>query len=277
MSVPTYNFDAADADVILRIPHEPGSGQFKDFHVHKGILSIASTSFRDMLSLLQPPQRTTGGITLPIIPVAESAGVFEIFLRLIYPVEPPTVTSLQLVDSLFQLAEKYTTNSVHVKLRRILALSPSFLKDDPLRVYTIACRENLDTEAELAIPLTFKIDIIRDIPQIHLRMMTAETYNRLLIAHSTRRAALVSAVNRAKGPSYFPNGCSCGGWFYKRLANNISLAIWERPFLDRQRFDSCLSGSMIKESKCGTASCRVSGQAISKYFTNILDEIGKLE
>jgi len=107
-------------------------------------------------------------------------------------------------------------------------------------------------------------------------MMTAETYNRLLKAHSACWATLVSAVDRAKAPSYYPNGCSCGSWFYRRLDNNISLAIWERPFLDRQGFDSCLPKSTITESKCGTGSCRMSEQAIPKYFTDILNEMGKL-
>ena len=140
------------------------------------------------------PQPTTGDVALPIIPITESSDVFEVFLRLIYPLEPPTVTSLQLVGDLFQLAEKYMASSVHTKLKQIL-VSPPFLKDDPIWVYALACRANLDTEAELAIPFTFKIDIIRDIPPTHLRMMTTEAYNWLLVAHSARRAALISAVN----------------------------------------------------------------------------------
>ena len=53
MSVPSYAFDDPDADVILRAPLQPGSDEFKDFHVHKLILSIASTTFRDTFSI--PP------------------------------------------------------------------------------------------------------------------------------------------------------------------------------------------------------------------------------
>jgi len=79
MSVPTYNFDAHDADVILQAPIQPGSDQFKDFRTHKAILSIVSTFFRDMFSF---PQPATGDATLSIIPVVESAEVFEVFLRL---------------------------------------------------------------------------------------------------------------------------------------------------------------------------------------------------
>jgi len=270
MPVPTYNFDGHDADVILRTPLQQGSDKSKDFRVHKVILSIASTLFHDMFSL---PQPTAGDATLPVVPVTESAEVFEIFLRFIYPVEPPTITSLQLVDDLFQLAEKYMANSVHAKLRQILMSSPAFLNDDPIWVYALACRTNLDTMAELAIPFTFKIDPIRDIPQTHLRMMTAETYNRLLMAHSARRPALISAVSRVDHMPY-PGECRCGGGFYTGLENSIKLAIWEQPFLDRQRLDSCLPKSTV--SKCGLQSCRVSELAISKYLTGVLDEIGKL-
>ena len=272
MSVPTYNFDAHDADVILRAHVQSGSDQLKDFRVHKNILSIASTLFHDMFSL---PQPATGDATLPVIPVTEFVEVFEIFLRLIYPVEPPTITSLQLVDDLFQLAEKYMANSVHAKLRQILMSPPAFLNDDPIWVYALACRANLDAEAELAIPFTFKINIIRDIPQTHLRMMTAETYNRLLMAHNARRIALISAVNRAN----IPSGCTCGHelWFYTRLADRITIAILKRPFLDREVFDSCFPKSPSTVSKCGIGSCRMSEQVISRYFTDILDGIGGSE
>lgn len=50
MSVPSCTFNGPDADVILRAPLEPGSDELKDFYVHKLILSIASTIFRDTFS-----------------------------------------------------------------------------------------------------------------------------------------------------------------------------------------------------------------------------------
>ena len=275
MSFSSYNFDAQDADLILRTPLQE-SDQVRDFRVHKAIISIASTLYGDMLSLPQPPQPATGDSFLPVVQVTESADVFEVFLRLMYPIEPPAITSLQLVDDLFQLADKYMAYGVHEKLKQVLTSSPSFLKDSPMWVYALACRANLDAEAELAIPFTFKTDPVRDISQLHLRMMTAEAYNRLLTAHATHRAQLISAVKRAEAPSYHPNGCSCGGWFYTRLENNINFAIWEKPFLDKQRLDSCLPRSTSRESKCGLETCRVSEKAISRYFTNILGEIEQL-
>ena len=279
MSTPPYTFDADDADVILRAPLYPWSDEFKDFHTHKTILSIASSLLRDMFSIPQPPQHATGDVTLPIVQIVESADVFETFLRLVYPIEPPAVHSLQLVDNLFQLADKYMASVVHAKLKPIL-VSPPFLRDDPIWVYAIACRANLDEEAGLAIPYTFRIDLIQEIPSIHLQKMTAETYNQLLLSHAARRAELISVLNRATLRGSVPSGCSCGkGKFYSRLRKDICLAIWERPFLDRQRLDLCLANfTGMSKSRCGLGpACRVSARTISTYFTGILEQIGKLE
>jgi len=278
MPAPSYDFDPHDADVILRAPLQSGPDQLKDFHVHKNILSIASTLFHDMFTLPQPPQPLADDITIPVIQITEPAEVFEAFLRLIYPIEPPVIGSLQLVGDLFQLADKYMANGVRARLRQIL-VSPSFLRDDPIWVYTLACRADLDAEAELAIPHTFNINLVQEIPRTHLRMMTGEAYNRLLSSHADRRAQLISVFYRTEHQpqDWSGSGCTCGDWFNTRLENNITLATWERPFLDRQRLELCLPKTTGAESKCGRGpSCRLSEQAISKYFASILGEVGKL-
>ena len=101
--IPTCTFYAHDAGVILRAPLRPGLGQLKDFHTHRFILSIASTLFRDVLSL---PQSAAGDDTLPLVPVTDPAEVFEIFPRFIYPIELPAVTCIQLVDDFFPTCRK---------------------------------------------------------------------------------------------------------------------------------------------------------------------------
>jgi len=209
--------------------------EFKDFHTHKAVLSIASTVFHDMFSI---PQPVAGNTAIPVVEVAEPAGVLETFLRLIYPIEPPAIDSLGLVEHLFRLAEKYVTSGVHAKLRQIL-VSPSFLRDDPICVYAIACHANLNEEAELATPHTYRLDLVRDIPGTHLQMMTAETYNRLLIfpCRSSRQAQSRGQSNQTS--TVGAGGCTCGGWFYTRLRKEITLAVCEIPSLDRRRLDSC--------------------------------------
>jgi len=240
MSDSPYAFDAPDADVILRAPLQPGSEEFKAFHAHKAVLSVASTLFRGMFSIPQPPQPAEGDTTLPVIPVVEPAGVFETFLRLIYPIEPPVIDSLQLVDDLFRLAEKYMASGVHSRLKKLL-LSPSFLKDDPILVYAVACRMNLDEEAKKAIPHTFRIDLVRDIPRNELRMMTVEAYHRLLMEHSLRRDQLidiVDEVSRSRGLRI--NGkCHC----VVKLRREMRLKFSRSPSLDRETLDMCLSSA----------------------------------
>ena len=119
MSALPYTFDAQDADVILRAPLRPGSDEFKDFRAHKAILSIASIFFRDMFSLPRSPHHTpedTKGLN--VVPISESAEVTETFLRLIYPVDPPLIEDLRLLDGLLQLADKYTVKIVTARLKK---------------------------------------------------------------------------------------------------------------------------------------------------------------
>lgn len=275
MSDSSYTFDSPGADVVLRAPlrpEDPESTEFKDFHVHKLILSIASTIFNDMFSV---PQPTESGANLPVVHVVEPAEPFEIFLRLIYPVDPPTITSLEIVDHLSLLAVKYMTSCVRAKLRQIL-VTPSSLNNDPVWVYVIACRMELEEEAKVAIAHTYRIDLTQEISDPLLRTMTAETYNRLLRAHATRRGGLISVVNQVEGPSYGGARCTCSAWFYTRLSMTIILGIWEVPILDRPRLDLCLS-KVEGGSGCKNGSdCRVSARSTSAYFTNILEKIEKL-
>ena len=230
MSASPYNFDAPGGDVVFRAPLQPGSDEFKAFHAHKAILSIASSVFEDTFSIPQPP---TGDAAPHIIQIVESAEVFDTFLRLIYPIEPPVINSLQLVDDLFRLAEKYVANGVRAKLKQIL-VSPSFLRDAPILVYAIACRTSLDEETKLAIPHTFKIDLVRDMPRAQLRMMASEAYHDLLVEHSRRRDQLVDAIRVASGGGVM---CGCVG----KLRKEIRLEISTRPFLDRETLERCLS------------------------------------
>lgn len=270
MSDSPYTFDAPDADVILRA----GSKEPKDFHVHKVVLAIASTVFRDMFTIPQPPQPAESGIAPPVIPITDPAGVFEIFLRLIYPIEPPVINSLQLVDQLFRVTEKYMASGVHAKLRPIL-LSPSFLKNDPIYVYIIAHRTNLDKEAKLTIPHTFNIDLIQDIPHNKLRAMTTEEYHTLLIQHSIRRDQIVKVVDEiSRKKAGFGDGCRCFG----ELRREIRLQISRKPFVDRVILEKCVS--FVRESvsaiPCNTRYCDLTLEGSPEFLSDLMGRINKM-
>ena len=269
MSDSPYAFDAPDADVILRAPLKRESTKLKDFRVHKAILSVASTFFSDMFSIPQPPQHAKGDTTLPIVQVAESAEVFEIFLRLIYPIEPPVINSLQSVDNLFQLAEKYMASGVRAKLKQIL-LSPSFLNDDPILVYAIACRTNLHGEAKLVIPHTFKIDLVQDIPQSKFRMMTIDSYHRLLVEHSLRRGRLVNAVDEVYRSRAIQT-CLCR----EKLKKEVRLQISGKPFLDGPTLEKCVA-SALESKNSNKWGCPLSREEHSTFITDIVRRINEM-
>ena len=244
MSAPPYTFNSPlGADVILRAPLQPESDEFRDFHVHKIILSIASSVFQDTFSVPQPPRFTSERTTLDVIPVTEPATVLEPFLQLIYPVDPPVIKDLRLVDDLFRLADKYATKGVSARLRKLL-VSPSFLEHDPIGVFAIACRSNLDEEERLAVSHTFSIDVISKISREHLRAMTTETYHRLLEKHAVRRQQLIYAVDQVRR-----SWCGC----VENVTKEIRLVTSGRPFLDREILDTCLSSA--KGVRCGGGSC----------------------
>jgi hypothetical protein len=243
MSASPYTFDSPDADAILRAPLQPGSNEFKDFRVHKLILSIASSVFRDILSIPQPPHHPSEGTTLDVIGVTEPATVIEPFLQLIYPVDPPAIEDLRLLDDLFRLADKYAAKGVGAKLKKLL-VSPSFLKDDPIGVFAVACRNDLEEEERLAVLHTFSINIVGEISEEHLQAMTTKTYHRLLAKHASRRKQLVDAIGQV--PAVGVTWCPC----VRNLKREIRFVTSERPFLDREILDTCLSSMRASCSKC---------------------------
>ena len=272
MSASTYTFDSPDADVILRAPLQPGSDEFEDFYVHKIILSIASSVFRDILSIPQPPRHSSEDATLDVIGVTEPAKVLETFLQLIYPVDPPIIEHLRLMDDLFRLADKYAAKGVNEKLKKRL-ISPSFLKDDPIGVFAIACRSNLDEEERLAVSYTFSIDIINEISEEHIQTMTAGIYHRLLVKHAFRREQLLSAVDQAvlqlRPAASWISRCAC----IEKVKKEIRLKISGRPFLNSEILEMCFSSMRALGLKCGasgTGSCIYAPGPGARFLSEIV-------
>ena len=273
MSASPYTFDSPDADVILRAPLQPGSDEVKDFHVHKIILSIASTVFQDTFSIPQPPRHTSEDTTLDVIGVTEPANVLETFLQLIYPVDPPVIEDLRLLDDLFRLADKYAAKGVGEKLRKRL-VSPSFLKDDPIGVFAIACRSELGEEGRLAVSHTFSIDIINEISEEHLQTMTTKTYHRLLAKHAFRREQLISAVDQAVVQLRPAIGWFCPCACVEKLKKEIRLKISGRPFLNREILETCFSSMTALGLRCGasgTGICIYAPGPGARFLSEIVD------
>ncbi|KAH8110802.1 hypothetical protein DFH11DRAFT_741318 [Phellopilus nigrolimitatus] len=147
---PIAPFVAPNGDVTLR------SSDQQDFQVVKAILTIASSFFKSMFSLPQPEGQ--GGCELPVIPVTEDSTTLDTLLRLCYPVKKPIVTDINLVEAVLGAALKYEMEIVVQEMCRAL-VSGGLLESQPLRVYAIACRYELDEEMRLAAKATLKMSI----------------------------------------------------------------------------------------------------------------------
>jgi len=268
MSPSSYAFDGPDADVILRAPLQPGSDEFKDFRVHKLILSIASTVFRDTFSIPQPPPPTSEDTSLDVVQITESAEVVETFLQLTYPIDPPVIADLQLLDDLLQLADKYIAGGVITKLKKLL-VTPAFLNDDPIRVYALACRNGFEEETKVAVQHTFSIDVVRQISEEHIRMMPTKTYHRLLTEHAIRQDLLVDAVDVTwvrLQPFFRRTGCSC----FDGLKGSILLGISQKPFLDRDLLDTCFAAAGRRPPCAGASLCIQHPEYGSTFLSSVM-------
>lgn len=132
-----YNFDSADADIII----VTGGGYPTEIRAHRCVLTAASPFFRDMFSLPQPPSMpstSAGDAHIPRIPISETREIFTALLCYVYPIPRPTIDSLEQLATLLSAALKYDFVMAIEALREAL-VSPRYLAECPLRVYGIAC------------------------------------------------------------------------------------------------------------------------------------------
>ena len=139
-------FTTNDGDTILRAGPEPDSKH--EFRVHKFILSLASSVFKDMFAFPQPPNRNRSKVRqLPIVDIPDLPSILDTILRLIYPgVEPPKIPDLPTLSAVLSAADKYNITSIYPVLRSTLKT----LHGEPFRKYIMACRFGFVEEAKEA-------------------------------------------------------------------------------------------------------------------------------
>ena len=130
----TDPFTTEDGDVILR------AGPDDTFRVHKLVLSLASTVFKDLFRTAQPDQPDRGQNGLPTIPITDPPESVDLLLRFIYPgVVPPTITDPARLSTLLGIADKYGVPTVLPVAKERLA-DEKTLEGDPFGVYIVARR-----------------------------------------------------------------------------------------------------------------------------------------
>ena len=127
-------------------------------YCHKNILSIASPFFSDMFSLGQhgthiDDMKLEDGT--PIIPVTESGKLLQSLLSIVYPVPTPRKYNLKDTAELLEAARKY---DIEVVKDQMDAQLKTHIQAEPLKVFAIACRLDMEKEAMLAAQRLRKTD-----------------------------------------------------------------------------------------------------------------------
>ncbi|KAH7916239.1 hypothetical protein BJ138DRAFT_594278 [Hygrophoropsis aurantiaca] len=182
-----YQFRAHDADIVLL------SDDSEKFYVHRCILATASPFFEHMFTLPQPlsldaEMDSSHMDNSPVIPVSESRSTLDALLRFVYPVPDPVIASLDELGLVLTAAVKYDFIGVISALRRVL-LTPDFLRENPTRVFAIACRYELDYETKIASQHTLSVNVLDCPLSDDLKFITAHSYHRLLDLHRRRATA----------------------------------------------------------------------------------------
>jgi len=182
----TYQFTADDADIILRASRCDAP---REFRVHKTILSIASPVFKGMFDIPQPiPPTTPAETAIPVIDLDDTPEDLENFLRMIYPFGFPAMPTLAAISHALVILDKYQVQGASLQPLRSLLMSPEFLKNDPIRVYSLACAWKFKEEADLAAPHTSSLNVLTSAFAEDVQRMTGVEYHRILILSQERQS-----------------------------------------------------------------------------------------
>ena len=181
-----------------------------DFYVNRFILKIGSPTLGAMMR--PPPQPSSSksteegggeeeGTTKRSIPegpgilmLSEPACILDVLLTLLYPVEPPTWTSLEGFGPVLDAAIRYDMRGAIETLRQALIsprrvddqILPSFAEIDPLRVFAIARQAGLDPEAQLSGNATKGISLRNSEMSVEVENMPTKYYRELISLRDDR-------------------------------------------------------------------------------------------
>jgi hypothetical protein len=187
-------FDFADGDVYLR------SVDGCHFCVHKALLSVASHTFREMLSAEFGGEERNGLPVIPFVGPEEDKFVVAAFLQIIYPLGTFTShsDSLDVIHQTLELGRKYQCDRVRDFFNSVLP-SHADLKRYPIRFYALGCVYQLEHVARAAAleAISQDLDLVLKRHQqfSHLRILSGDAVVRLFAF----RASCTDAVHSAGG------------------------------------------------------------------------------
>ncbi|KAJ6543770.1 hypothetical protein DFH09DRAFT_928362 [Mycena vulgaris] len=244
-------FDDVDADVILC------SSDDIEFRLCRAILTHASPFFKNLFSIPQPADASA----LPVIPIDEPAAVLDRMLRFWYPGAEPRIDSLEhLREALDLMIFKYDIQFVVLRGRSYLV---EYLTEHTLAVFALACHYQWEKLARLAAGESLRLphaDLIDNDAATHLRTISADLYQSLLLYHKHCGEAAVAAAKLTvwgstssvwltcrQCPSS-PNGCR--QWMSNLFAS-LSYSLKETPTMTSIHCDiRFLAPTMQQISNC---------------------------
>ena len=254
-----YDFDAPDADVILR------SSDGKEFRVHRLILSLASPVFQGMFNL---PQSTEPPSQIPSIDVPESSDILQPFIQYLYPQSPPKISDLSMWAALYTIADKYGVEAVMDPLRDMLV--SRFLEKYPLRVYALASHWGFEEEARIASRSTLTMDISEGFPEEDARLMGSVACQKLYLLHIQRRDKARTLVNER--PYQFDESCSCPPTDFPAVIQALGRRLATHPWLTAEE----LYEEVVKANSRTCRDCRNSFRNMHAWLSLILRDVSKL-
>lgn len=127
-----------------------------DFRVWHSILSLASDVFCDMFSIPSAPEDKD----TPVIQLHEDGQTLQTMLQILYPRDPPTVTSVSLMTKLLAAFDKYTISLSKLRIyMRDVVTSRAALDSDPLSCFAISWRLGMAEEAVQASRYTHRLNL----------------------------------------------------------------------------------------------------------------------
>ncbi|KAF8211808.1 hypothetical protein K438DRAFT_1710246 [Mycena galopus ATCC 62051] len=217
-------------DVILR------SSDLVDFHTHKAVLSFASPVFRDMWSLPQPVGEMLKDGKV-VVSLSEPSKTIEKFLVLCYP--PSHFRSygfrdLDGVDGAYEAAGKFQIEGGQKLLEQLLG-EPSFLQNQPHRVFAIACHRGLEKLAKAAAMETLKMpryvpDLTGSVPEFDF--ISARQLRQLEDFHFRCSQIIARLVEDLAGAAdimdYSHAWNSSNSWDYQPAARDYDAVWWDK-------------------------------------------------
>jgi hypothetical protein len=257
-----------NADVILR-----ASGG-TEFHAHKLVLSIASSVFRDMFSVPQPPSTTSS--QLPIADVNDPPEVFEMFLRFIYPIPNPPINDIETLASLLRLADKYDAKAVLDAHKEYL---PSMYVDSPpIHIYAILCVCGRKKDAEAAARrVSFTSLASLSGPLLHL--MTIEHYQRLvrfMVARDTEMRKILNRHRESITDIRLLQCCNDAHRLYSGIiVATLQAAFEANPCVQVGEALGLVSSAPLTLSACHDQ-CKYNVQGLQRYAEGLLRDLTKM-